>query len=70
MNGNLLKGTIISKGYTVEGFCKEAEFSKTSFYRKIEGVSEFTRKEIERIVSILQLCTDEIMAIFFTKKVS
>lgn len=70
MDGKLLKGTIIAKGYTVDKFCKAAEFSKTSFYRKLEGVSEFTRKEIEKIIIILQLCADEVIKIFFAKKVS
>lgn len=70
MEGKLLKGKIISKGYSVEEFCIEVGISKTSFYRKLSGITEFSRSEIEKIIRSLELNENEIIEIFFAKKVS
>ena len=70
MEGKLLKGKIIAKGYSVEGFCAEVGISKTTFYRKLSGITEFSRSEIEQIIRSLELNENEIIEIFFAKKVS
>lgn len=35
--------------------CKAIDMSRSAFYRKCNGLSEFTQSEIQRIVEILQL---------------
>lgn len=42
--------------------------SRSAFYRKCNGISEFTQGEIQKIVDFLEL--DSPMGIFFTEKVS
>ena len=56
------------KGYNVERLCKRLGISKSAYYRKLKGTSEFTRSEIEKIVEVLELGTP--IGIFFTQKVS
>lgn len=55
-------------GYTVDGFLKEMKMSKSAYYRKRSGKTEFTQSEIQRIVEKLGL--ESPMGIFFTAKVS
>ena len=56
------------KEYSVERLCKEIGISRSAFYRKVHGKSEFTIGEINRIVDILDLKSP--MGIFFAEKVS
>lgn len=42
--------------------------SRSAFYRKCNGISEFTQGEIQKIVDFLEL--DSPMGIFFAEKVS
>lgn len=48
--------------------CKRTGISRSAFYRKCNGISEFTLSEISDIMGILNLKSAE--DIFFSKKVS
>ena len=48
--------------------CVKLGISRSSFYRKCNGDSEFTQSEIQKIVEILNL--DSPMGVFFTENVS
>lgn len=56
------------RGITVGKMCRDIGISRSAFYRKCRGISEFTREEIQKIVDYLNLETP--MGIFFTEKVS
>ena len=56
------------RNVTQEELCKALDISRSAFYRKCNGLSEFTQGEIQRIVDFLQL--DSPMGIFFKDKVS
>ncbi|MBQ3578748.1 MAG: helix-turn-helix transcriptional regulator [Firmicutes bacterium] len=56
------------KGMTTEQFCEAIDMSRSAYYRKCNGSSEFTQKEIETICRILDLKSP--MGIFFTEVVS
>lgn len=56
------------KGISVNQLCKALNISKSAFYRKCNGTSEFTRNEIQQIVDYVGL--DSPMGIFFKEKVS
>ena len=56
------------RGLTVENLCENIGMSRSAFYRKCRGTSEFTLTEIQKIVENLGL--DSPMGIFFTEKVS
>ena len=57
-----------SRGVTVNALCKNVGISKSAFYRKVSGKSEFTQSEIQKIVDLLGLPSP--MVIFFAEKVS
>lgn len=56
------------RGVTRTELCKMLNMSRSAFYRKCNGLSEFTRCEIQKIVDYLQL--DSPVGIFFDSKVS
>ena len=45
--------------------CEKLGISRSAFYRKCMGISEFTQGEIQKIVNILNLKSP--MGIFFTE---
>lgn len=44
-----------NRGVTVEKMCADIGMSRSAFYRKCRGISEFTITEIQRIVDYLDL---------------
>lgn len=56
------------KGISSEKLSEIIGISRSAFYRKMKGQSEFTQGEIQRIVDALEL--DSPMGIFFAAKVS
>ena len=65
MNANELKGKITAKGMTVQAFCDQFGFVRSTFDRKLNGLSEFDRDEIERIINTLKMTDEEMRNIFF-----
>lgn len=51
-----------------EQLCKEINMSRSAFYRKCNGLSEFTQSEIQAIIDFLGLKSP--MGIFFAEEVS
>ncbi len=68
MDAIRLEYEVKKKGYNIERFCRELGMSKSAYYRKIKGVTEFTQGEIQKIVDLLGL--ESPMGIFFREKVS
>lgn len=56
------------RSVSIKDMCAELGMSRSAFYRKCNGFSEFTQGEIQRIVEILDL--ESPMGIFFSEKVS
>lgn len=67
MNSNLLKGTIIAKGWTIGKLTKAIGMDAATFYRKLAGKSEFTRDEI---VAICKRLDADPMPIFFADELA
>ena len=63
-----LEYEIKSRGITIEKMCSDIHMSRSAFYRKCNGITQFTQGEIQSIVDYLEL--DSPMGIFFTEKVS
>ena len=57
-----------TRGVTVQALCKAIGMSRSAFYRKCNGTSEFTQREIQKIIDILNI--ESPVGIFFAKKVS
>lgn len=70
MNANELRGKIVANGMNVGSFCERFDFNRSTFDRKLSGLSEFNRNEIERIVHALSLSPDDIRNIFFADEVT
>lgn len=56
------------RGIKVKDLCKNVGISRSAYYRKVRGITEFTQGEIQRIVDFIGLETP--VGIFFTDKVS
>ena len=76
MNGKVLKAKITSEGKSISDVLDlfrnkyGLNMGRTTFYRKMYGLSEFDRKEILVLSSILNLSDAEMVEIFFIKEVS
>lgn len=57
-----------SRGITVDRLCESVGISRSAYYRKVSGKSEFTQGEIQGIVDLLGLPSP--MGVFFAEKVS
>ena len=64
MNKALLEYTMRKCGKSIADMCAMLGISRSAFYRKCNGKSEFTLGEIQKIVNFLNL--DSPMEIFFT----
>ena len=67
MNANKLRGEIIARGYTIKQFSDIVGIKRTALYRKLNGITEFDRAEIERIVIALDLTAEQTGDIFFAR---
>lgn len=67
-NKKLFLSTLILKNITIEEFAKIIGVSKTTLYRKINGISDFYREEIQKAKTVFT--KDEIDSIFFAEKVA
>ena len=68
MDKVLLEYEMKKNGMNADQLCEILGISRSAFYRKCNGVSEFTLSEIKKIVSALHL--ESPMAIFFADEVS
>lgn len=67
-NEKLFYATLILKNVTIDDFAKVINVSKTTLYRKINGKSDFYRKEIEKSRAIFS--KKEADDIFFAEEVA
>ena len=63
MNKALLEYKMSEMGKSIVDMCSMLNISRSAFYRKCNGKSEFTMSEIKKIVDFLNL--DSPVAIFF-----
>ena len=68
MNKALLEYEMKKRSVSIGDMCNILGISRSAFYRKCTGVSEFTQSEIQVIVNTLDL--ESPMGIFFDPKVS
>ena len=63
MDKALLEYEMKKKGVTIDEMCEVIGISRSAFYRKCNGTSEFTQSEIQTIVDHLNL--ESPVGIFF-----
>ena len=70
MNKDELKAQIVRKNRTANQLCSAIGISRTAWFRKLNGKSQFTLKEIINIREELDLDDKQTNIIFFNKEVS
>ena len=70
MNTNLLLAKVTERGIAKAGFPKMIGMSASSWYKKLRGITDFTQQDIIRIAQVLFLSDEDIIRIFFPRKVS
>lgn len=70
VNVNKLRGKMVEYEYNVERLANETNIDKAKLYRRFQNPEEFTIREANQIINILNLTPDEIIAIFFSKSVA
>ena len=65
-----LKGKIVERNTTQEELANKIGIDKSTFYRKMKQNGNFSIKEVNLIVSTLNLSKDEAMSIFFSNTVA
>ena len=68
MNAALLEYEMKCRKVSKAEMCEVLGISRTAFYRKCNGISDFTQSEIQKIANFLNL--EDIVPIFFTERVS
>ena len=70
MNSKELKVQMIRKEKTVDDLCTALGISRSAWFRKISGESEFTQGEISGLRFELDLDDEQTGMIFFSNEVS
>lgn len=60
-----LKAEIVRNGETVKSVALKLGMDRGTFYRKMNGVSDFTRADIQKLVEMLKLSGADAIRIFF-----
>lgn len=67
MDAILLEAACKRKGLTNQHVAQLLGMDESTFYRKRKGLTDFTRKEIQKLRSILNLTPEDVDEIFFTE---
>lgn len=70
MNTKELKAQMVRKEKTVDQLCASLGISRSAWFRKIGGESQFTQGEITGLRKELELSDEQTGDIFFNERVS
>lgn len=70
MNKRELKAQMVRKDKSVDQLCSALGISRTAWFRKVGGVSQFTQGEIAELRLELELDDHQTAEIFFNKGMS
>lgn len=65
MNEYLLEMHMKNHGLSNEEMARRLCIDPATFYRKKKGISDFTRKELQKMRASLELSSEDVDAIFF-----
>ena len=60
-----LKGKMVENGYTADSLAAAIGIDRSTLYRKMERIVNFSVGEAQKIKDVLQLSVEEFMVIFF-----
>ncbi|SCG82676.1 hypothetical protein DW1_1103 [Proteiniborus sp. DW1] len=67
---NKFRAKIIENGLTTEQVAEKLNINVVTLYRKMNGVSDFTRNEVQQLKEILNLDVHTAYAIFFAEQLT
>lgn len=70
VNKREFKGELYRNGYTMKSLSLKMGISKTALYAKLNNKIKFNIDDIEKIITILNLNSDQTNKIFFNKDVT
>lgn len=70
MNTKELKVAMIRKDMTVDRLCNAIGISRSAWFRKVSGESEFTQGEINTMRHELDLDDEQTISIFFADEIA
>lgn len=70
VNKNMLMGIATMRGLSGERLANHLDIAIPTFYRKVNGVSEFKVSEVQALCGLLQLTDEQVRDIFFASEVS
>ena len=71
VNVNKLRGKIVENGLTIDEVADKMGINRATFYRKLNsGGKNFLIRDVDALVKILLLKSDEATAIFFAQYVA
>lgn len=70
MNSNLLLAKIREEDVSIDSFLQSIHMPISIWNKKIQGLNEFDREEMQRIIASLALKDRDVMVIFFDQNVS
>lgn len=68
MNSNMLMAEIKLNGLKMKDFLLKIQMPKGTWSKKIRGITEFSRSEMNEIIKVLHLSDEKVMAIFLPLK--
>ena len=68
MDKQLFDEAVNKSGLSINEICEKLGMSRSAFFRKRKGESEFTWSEFEKLINILELKSP--VPVFFKEKVS
>lgn len=66
----LFRSKVVASGLTLEAVAKEIGINPSTLDRKMSGVSDFTRNEMQTLRKILGLSAAEFDGIFFAEELT
>ncbi len=69
-NENLFRSKVVCKGMTLGQVAEALMMNQCTISRKLKNHGSFTREEIGKLVTILDLSEDDVMSIFFAEELA
>lgn len=69
-NKNLFRAKAIERGLTLARIASDIGIKESTLWRKMTGISDFSRKEICNIIRVLDLTSEDVDNIFFADKLA
>lgn len=67
---NKFRGRVVAEGYTLAEVAAKIGMNPATLYRKMSGLSDFTREDIQKLRALLHLSAEETDVIFFAERLT